>query len=182
MFDASGLDQYLRIGRSAVYAISQAIMLTGQTDCRRVLDLPCGFGRVLRHLIAFFPGSHFVACDLNKGAVDYCRQTFNVEGVYGQDRFDYDFDSPFDLIWCGSLLTHLPEQKFQDATAFLVRNLAEEGVAVITLHGRFSLTVHDTYSKLLPNDQFLQVKRDFLTNGFGYRDYDDSKGMGYGSV
>ncbi len=180
MFDASGLDQYSRIGRSAVYAISHAMMLTGLDRCPRVLDLPCGFGRVLRHLIAFFPESHFVACDLNTEAVDYCKKTFNVEGVYGRERFDYEFDSQFDLIWCGSLLTHLPEDKFRQAITFLIRNLAKEGVALVTLHGRFSLTVHETYSKLLPDDLFLHVKREFLTSGFGYREYEAAKGTEYG--
>ncbi|MBV9065366.1 MAG: hypothetical protein JO004_06315 [Methylobacteriaceae bacterium] len=48
-------DYYFAVGRSALDVISEAMMLSGRTRFERVLDLPCGGGRVTRHLVKFLP-------------------------------------------------------------------------------------------------------------------------------
>lgn len=172
MYDG-GLESYLGVGVSAVYLICNAMMLAGVTRFRHVLDMPCGFGRVLRHLVECFADSSIVACDLDREAVDFCKKTFDVDGVYSRERFDdIRFDSTFDLIWCGSLLTHLPQERFKEAMRLFVRFLSPDGVAIITLHGRYTLTVQEKYLRLLPDDLFSQARQEFLDKGFGFGEYD----------
>lgn len=178
MFDY-GLERYLGVGLSAMHVISHAMMLTGLTRFHNVLDLPCGFGRILRHLVKFLPESHIVACDLNKEAVDFCRKTFNVEGIYSKERFDdIKFDSTFDLIWCGSLLTHLKEERFREAIKLFVRSLSDGGVAIITLIGRFTPKVQEKYHKLLPDELFAEAMQGFLDRGFGFKEYEGYENYG----
>lgn len=178
MYDGN-LEQYLKVGLSAIHTVSHAMMLTGLMNCYNVLDMPCGYGRVLRHLVKFFPESNIVACDLDKESVDFCKKTFNVDGVYSKKRFqDIRFDLAFDLIWCGSLLTHLNEEGCKEAVKLFVRCLSDGGVAIITLHGRFALTVQERYCKMLPDELFSEVKQGFLNRGFGYREYDGYESNG----
>lgn len=42
-----------------------------------ILDMPCGFGRVLRYFRSFWPNAKIVACDLNWDAVSFCHETFD---------------------------------------------------------------------------------------------------------
>ena len=82
------------------------------------------------------------------------------------------FPEKFDLIWCGSLLTHLPERIFQDALRFFSRSLADDGIAIITLLGRASSFIHHNLFKYLPDDAFERVEEEYSLTGFGYADYD----------
>jgi SAM-dependent methyltransferase len=111
MIDNDGGDHYFRVGLSALKNIERALSSIGQTPNTpaRILDCPCGHGRVLRYLRAAFPLAEIIACDLLRDGVDFCTAQFGALPVY--------FDpvparipvarSAFDLIWVGSLLTHL---------------------------------------------------------------------------
>ena len=54
-------------------------------DVKRILDLPCGHGRVLRYLSAAFPEAEITACDIMREGVDFCASTFGAIPVYSQD-------------------------------------------------------------------------------------------------
>src|SRR5262245_43270125 len=62
---AGAMDHYLAVGRSAIDVILSAMLTAGKDACPSVLDLPCGGGRVTRHLRAFFPDSELFAGDLD---------------------------------------------------------------------------------------------------------------------
>src|ERR1051325_2423248 len=58
------LGHYLALGRSAIEILLGAMLATGRDGFATVLDLPCGGGRVTRHLRAFLPESTIFASDL----------------------------------------------------------------------------------------------------------------------
>ncbi|MEO6654727.1 MAG: class I SAM-dependent methyltransferase, partial [Pyrinomonadaceae bacterium] len=103
------VDHYLSVGLSAVGVIEEALAAAPEvTSIREVLDIPCGYGRVLRFLVLMFPGARFAACEILPGAVDFCAEEFDADAIYSVSDLDnVTFDRQFDLIWCGSLLTHL---------------------------------------------------------------------------
>jgi SAM-dependent methyltransferase len=104
MFEGS-FENYLEKGRDALRLISLAALAMPKTGFQRILDLPCGYGRVLRVLRAAFPRAEITACDIDAAGVDYCAETFGVTPVYSDpDPSRVDLGGPFDLIWCGSLL------------------------------------------------------------------------------
>jgi SAM-dependent methyltransferase len=130
------LSHYLESGRSALRCVRAALTAAGKTDVRRILDLPCGHGRVLRVLKAAFPRAALTACDIDRDGVDFCAAQFGAEPVYSvEDPALIPVRGPFDLIWVGSLLTHLDAPAWP---AFLSRFrslLGPDGVCVFTAHG-----------------------------------------------
>jgi SAM-dependent methyltransferase len=138
----------------------------------RILDLPCGHGRVLRTLKARFPQAKLTACDILRDGVDFCAEVFDATPVYSEeDPADVVLPDNYDLIWCGSLLTHLPADRFGAFMKLFADHLEVGGVVVFTTHGNL-------YAELLRQDAInssvldpQQIVRDFQRDGFGYQDY-----------
>ena len=125
------LEQYFLVGIEGLRLIPGRARDRRQTpDPKTILDLPCGYGRVLRLLRAAFPDAAITASDLDRGGVRFCEQTFGVEGAFSQRQLDdLSLGHTYELVWCGSLLTHLPEEDARAALRALVRHLAPGGAA-----------------------------------------------------
>jgi hypothetical protein len=64
-------------------------------------------------LKAAFPGAELTACDIDRDAVEFCAETFGAVPVCAETRPEQiRFDREFDLIWSGSLFTHLEAERF----------------------------------------------------------------------
>lgn len=127
---------YFHCGRSALRVIRLALAAAGTTDVRRILDLPCGHGRVLRVLKAAYPGAELHACDLDRDGVDYCAARFGATPVYSHpDPAKVALPGGYDLIWVGSLLTHLDAPRWPAFLELFRSALAPGGVCVFTCHG-----------------------------------------------
>jgi SAM-dependent methyltransferase len=132
----TGQQWYFDVGRSALDCIKSALT-TAHIAPTSILDLPCGHGRVCRMLRAFFPDAHLTACDLDRDAVDFCAAQFNATPVYShEDIRRVSLDQCFDLIWSGSLFTHLDAPQWPDFLGFFAEHLSPDGVLVFTTHGR----------------------------------------------
>ena len=128
---------YFGVGQSALHCIRLAMQAAGIENFKNILDLPCGHGRVLRHLHDAFPGARLTACDLNIPGTLFCAETFGAEAVPGHESPDkIGLRGNYDLIWVGSLLTHLNEKACVDFLELFRANLAPKGLLVFTLHGR----------------------------------------------
>jgi len=177
--DEQHLEHYFRVGREAIELVAEALALAGRNRVETALDLPCGYGRVLRHLVSFLAEAHVVGCDIDEACLEFCGQTFGVDTVRCADDFGaMSFDAGYDLIWCGSLLTHLPERSFRSLLALLARSLSERGVAVATLHGRYSPEVQASRFKYLPDADFEIAERGFRERGFGFAPYPGQERFG----
>ena len=128
---------YFGVGQSALHCIRVASQAAGIDTFTNILDLPCGHGRVLRHLQHAFPGARLTACDLNIPGTLFCAATFGAEAVPGNEvPGKIALQGNYDLIWVGSLLTHLNEKACIDFLDLFRANLAPNGLLVFTLHGR----------------------------------------------
>ena len=120
-------------------------------------------------LKAAFPGAHLTACDINRGGVDFCAETFGASPVYSAEApTEISLPGPFDLIWCGSLFTHLDADRWPGFLKVVFWDLGVGGVAVLTTHGREAfrrLRRGDTYG--LDQDQIATILRGFGERGFG---------------
>src|SRR5437763_14885025 len=94
----------------------------------RFLSFASGYWPVLRFLVCRFSGACFTACDLDRQAVEFCSRTFGASPLYSKSDFrEVEIDGEFDLIWCGSLLTHLDRQPTVDLLDLFHKNLAWNG-------------------------------------------------------
>jgi SAM-dependent methyltransferase len=162
---------YFEVGRSAVEVILAGIMSSYVHRVDRVLDLPCGHGRVLRHLIRMFPQAEFHACDLDSDGVKYCAERFNAIPVHSRPELtEIDFGAQFDLIWVGSLFTHISESQSARWLAHLARFLSPRGIVVATTHGRWSECVNKR-APYIGAERWEVVMEGYRSRGYGYSDY-----------
>lgn len=149
MLTVNDREAYFACGRSALECIQKALDL-GSVSANRitsVLDLPCGHGRVLRWLRAAFPRATITACDLLHDGVDFCSSTFGARGLYSCDEPEAIPLEPegFDLIWVGSLFTHLDAPLWTRFLTTFRQALRPGGLLVFSTHGRAA------YKRILDN-------------------------------
>jgi SAM-dependent methyltransferase len=138
---ADDLAGYLATGESALKAVRLALLAARRPEPRAILDLPCGHGRVLRWLAAAFPDASLSACDLLTDGVDFCAARFGATPIHSVRRPGPElFDGPYDLIWVGSLLTHLDVDAWDHFLDLFHRLLAPGGLLVATTHGELVAT------------------------------------------
>lgn len=92
---------------------------------KKILDFGCGYGRVSRFLKVRFPEADLLVSDPKKSAMDF--QIENLKTIA-------DDHSPVNLIFAGSVFTHLPKKLFQNSLHELMTRLVEGGVLILTLH------------------------------------------------
>ena len=174
---------YFGVGRSALENIERALA-AAEAPCppRKILDMPCGHGRVLRYLRARYPSAEITACDLLRDGVDFCAENFAAIPVYSQA-------SPsllalergaFDLVWVGSLLTHFDCRRWVEFLTFFRSLLTPGGVLVFSTHGRqaYAWIVGHDRDYGLGEQKCRQLCEQFATVGFGYADYPGQSNFG----
>jgi SAM-dependent methyltransferase len=181
MFVPSWREHYFSVGQSAFRCIKAALLAAEKISLKSILDLPCGHGRVMRVLRAAFPDAEITACDLDRDGVDFCAKTFGAVPVYSAEGpAQIPVSGQFDLIWCGSLLTHLDHHLWPGFLDFFSAHLSPGGLLVFTVHGRES--VH--WIRTGKFDYSIADPRAILTaydqHGFGYQDYPAHTHQHYG--
>ena len=124
------------VGRSAIAAIDQALTDAGRSfdDVRSCLDMPCGYGRVLRLLAQEIAPERITACDINRQAIRFCASEFGVTPLRSTPNLDRRSLGRHDLIWCGSLVTHLDEERVVRPLRSFADAPAPGGIADVTIH------------------------------------------------
>jgi len=172
---------YFKVGLSALRCIDEAVASAGLREVRRVLDLPCGYGRVLRFLVHRFPEARITACEIDRAAVDFCVREFGAAPAYSRADLDaVDLGARFDLIWCGSLATHLGAEPTLALLKLFRRHLAPSGLALFTTHGDFvarRLPTKD-FDYGLTDERIARITRAYAREGHAYTDYPDRESYG----
>ncbi len=110
----------------------------------RLLDMGCGYGRLGRHLTAaagvpptlIHPDRVWVS-DLLEGALRFQAECFGFHAFASTtDPASFEAPSDFDLIWVGSLFTHLREERFGAWLEVLFACLAPGGMLAFTVHDK----------------------------------------------
>ena len=185
MFSWSRPLHYFAAGRSARASIDQSLVAAGPREVSRILDFGCGHGRVLRVLRCAFPDAQITAADIDRDGVAFCVQTFGAIGVHSNiDAASISFDGDFDLIWAGSVFTHLDKAGWKSFLALLRNSLAPDAVLVFSVHGpdveRKVRRGERTYS--LEPATVAAVLEGYAASGFGYGDYPGMTGYGISIV
>jgi SAM-dependent methyltransferase len=179
---------YFGVGRSAILIILSALTARlsyagGDSPVRTILDFGGGHGRVARYLRASFPESRVEVTDFNRPGVEFCVKSL---GCY-----DMGADVPtdhYDLIWVGSVFTHLPAQTAIILLANLKGALRKGGVLVLTTGGRLGLNALEGFVTGLTGPSYTgygltldgaaALISEYRATGHGYHDYPQQKGYG----
>ncbi len=176
--------QYFEIGRRALDLIMLAGRLCNRPSYQRILDLPCGHGRVLRWLRAAWPHAVITACDLNHDGVDFCRDRFGAEPLYSRPdlrELPATLRGSFDLVWCGSLLTHLPVETALRTLDCLLDWTCDDGVLVFSTQGRFlSTQLARGEGDYADNVDVVSLLHEYRRSGAAFQPYHEDPAGRYG--
>jgi 2-polyprenyl-3-methyl-5-hydroxy-6-metoxy-1,4-benzoquinol methylase len=172
---------YFWVGSSALRAMRTCLAAAtiDENSVLNILDYACGYGRVLRWIKAHFRSAHILGVDADSKAAQATMTITNVETA----SLDTSLSKPlsnekFDLIWVGSLFTHLPEEESHRVLQYLAAHL--RGVLVVSTYSpRNDRKLQGRLTKLkLSIQESAQVLREYDTTGYAYRDYHERKGYG----
>lgn len=165
-------NHYFYCGRSAIRTSRLAWAAAGTASVRRILDLPCGHGRVLRVLKAAFPEAEVHACDLDRGGVHFCASQFGAKPIYSHpDPAKVRLDGPYDLIWVGSLMTHLDAARWPGFFKMFHSALSPDGVCVFTTHGHWAAELIQSGASKYGLKDPESLLKPYRNYGFSYASY-----------
>jgi SAM-dependent methyltransferase len=182
MVAADDPEQYFDLGRRALELIKFSAELCDKPHYPDILDLPCGHGRVLRWLRAHYGYAKITACDLDREGVDFCAQQFGALPVYSEpDLSRVPFAAQFDLIWVGSLVTHLSQDRWLATLDCLVQWIRECGVIVFSTQGRgYTSQLARGRRNVAENIDKAALLEEFTHTGFAYQKYFEKEHGDYG--
>jgi SAM-dependent methyltransferase len=110
---------------------------------KRVLDLGCGAGRMIRHFEPYADGANIWGVDISAEHILWCKRNlsppFNFATTTKVPHLPFE-DRSFDLIYCGSVFTHIDD--LADAWLLELRR-------ILSPEGRLFVTIHDEHTMAL---------------------------------
>jgi SAM-dependent methyltransferase len=132
-------NHYYDVGIDALKNVLLSMASEKMFSAEAILDFPSGYGRVARYLRGAFPDAKIHVGDIWQDAVTWTANQFRADIIEADADFSARFAARYDIIYCGSLLTHLPEHLGHKLLDFLTSHLSVGGLALITACGRKNL-------------------------------------------
>lgn len=174
MFSTDSPSYYRQVGYEAVGCVEEALSLTGKnlTDVNALLDFGSGFGRVTRVFAQKMPPSKISVFDVDFQGPAFCSSEFGVKLLHFNGDWNAVPFSKYDVIWAGSVFTHLSLKYSKEMLQLLTTILASDGLLVFTTHGEIAL------KKLMNGDYGFhfskyskKVESEFASKGFSFVPY-----------
>jgi len=132
-FDMFG--EYMKIGWTITCQLKRIL-----NDLKRpidsidsILDFASGYGRVTRFLINEISPEKITVTDVFQEAINFQALNFSTKGILSSfDPDEIKFPLDYEVIFCNSLFTHLPEEIFFFWLKKLLDSRAENGVLIFT--------------------------------------------------
>ncbi|HKA29582.1 MAG TPA: class I SAM-dependent methyltransferase [Candidatus Binatia bacterium] len=139
---------YVEDARSAMENIEQSLGAVGRSfdDVRSCLDFACGYGRVTRWLVRALGPERVIAADLDRQAIRFCSHAFGISTVRSPcDPARVANRDSYDVVFVGSLLTHLPVSGCAAALRALRGIVRPDGILILSTQGESCLAHLDWY-------------------------------------
>jgi len=136
------IEPFLHSGEMVIADIEGALRSVGRSleQIRTFLDFGCGCGRLIIALRKRRPDLDITGCDVDERGILWCRRHLqDSRCVVNGDMPPAPFENgSFDLIWCGSVFTHLDEARQDRWLAEMKRMLKPRGILLASVHGPYS--------------------------------------------
>lgn len=166
---------YLRCGSNALRLVKDSLRVAGVNagSIGSFLDYACGYGRVMRWLVAGFPRAEALGVDADQAAIGFCAENLGVQVQRADISLRNRLEQKFDLIWVGSLFTHVTEEYALHLLAYLSDHLTPIGVLVFTTHGPYVTNRVRTGEKAygLEARERRNLLQEFDESGYGFGAY-----------
>jgi SAM-dependent methyltransferase len=168
-----GMEDYKAAGKSTIDLLLKASLFMPRLSFGDILDFGCGHGRVARHFKLAFPDAKLHFSDLDETGWTFCAEQFGGEGFPSvEDLSQLEIPKKYDLIWLGSVFTHLDWDRSVTLLEKLLASLKPNGAIVASFRGRAA------YEMMMSNPErfntggyYDELFRQFHETGFGYMDY-----------
>ena len=168
MFEGA-LESYLHAGEVAFNGCMEII---GGRKIERIIDFPCGHGRVMRWLCREWPDAEMFGVEIDRDGLEFVEQTFGAIPVLGHPNLEMEIPGNADLIWSGSLLTHFAEWQWDLFLPMCVEALSDDGTLIFTAHGRSAAKLakerHPIYGELINTKVLFD---EYAATGFSFIPY-----------
>jgi SAM-dependent methyltransferase len=163
---------YAERARNVLALVDEALTLAGRSfdDVDRWLDFGCGYGRVIRFLVERVPPERVSATDVIDEGAAFCQSEFGVTALRSQRELEAAHFGSFDFVYAISVLTHLNERNSRAFLQLIGDSLAEDGIALFTSHGRWSLEHVELYGDDL-RPRAAELARSVAEHGIAYVRY-----------
>lgn len=184
LFDTSpgSFAHYARVGREAMRIIEESLAAVGRSfgDIGHCLDMACGSGRVLRNLQTRIAPRQITACDINEEGVRFLKAEFGVHGIVSSKNLrEVQFPRRYDLIFVGSLFSHLSPEIAFDLFDQLFGLLNPRGVIVFSIQGPQCMEHLEAYGWVFP-PQEARLRQDLGEKGYAFAPYFPNQDPHYG--
>jgi SAM-dependent methyltransferase/uncharacterized coiled-coil protein SlyX len=101
----------------------------------KLLDFASGYGRVTRFLAGYYSPEKIYTSDIKPEAVDFQKQHLGVSGFYSSyDPFELNIADKFQVIFVGSLFSHLNTDLYNKWLIQLLSMSEPEGLLIFSVH------------------------------------------------
>jgi SAM-dependent methyltransferase len=104
-------------------------------DLKAVLEIGCGYGRIVRFLVQRVSPDHVYVCDVIDEAATFTAQEFAVHKVSPVGGSDFPGSESLDLVYLLSVFTHLRAFEIVRMLNAIDRAMRPGGTLVFTIHG-----------------------------------------------
>lgn len=130
--DTEALEAYYEEKRLAFYKKVVSVIKNRNIDinCKKILDVGCGNGHLLKEIELNFRDCSLHGCDFSKPGIDYAKTLFPEINFFKHNIYE-KIEDDFDVIICTEVLEHLeyPEVAIKN----IVEALTLNGIALLTV-------------------------------------------------
>jgi SAM-dependent methyltransferase len=130
-------EEWLRILETALVRCGLA-----WEDLNAVLEIGCGYGRIVRFLVQRVSPDRVYVCDVIDEAATFTAQEFAVHKVSTVGGSDFPRSDSLDLVYLLSVFTHLRASEIARMLKAIDRAMRPGGALVFTVHGWASVNGH----------------------------------------
>lgn len=161
---------YWHVGESGAKVVWSTLGFADIEHVNSILDFGCGHGRVARHLRALFPGARMTFADVDRSGAEFCAAQFGGDALVTPKDFDkLAVPGDQDLIWLGSVFTHIDYVRMGLLFEKLFRALSPKGVLIGTFRGEQMYRTYLANPDVAARDAVLL--RDYERTGIAYKRY-----------